>query len=76
MMGKVGHLRGAYLSAGHNCWGILWAPASGRAMAELMLEGRASCLDLAPFNPARFMPAPPPDGRGRKIGAQPVGEQW
>lgn len=26
IMGKVPHVRGAYISAGHNCWGILWAP--------------------------------------------------
>lgn len=65
-----------YLSAGHNCWGILWAPASGQAMAELLLHGHASSIDLAPFAPGRFMPNAVAGGRGRKKGLTPVGEQW
>jgi glycine/D-amino acid oxidase-like deaminating enzyme len=79
MMGKVGHLKGAYLSAGHNCWGILWAPVSGKAMAELVLTGAASCADLAPFAPGRFTTvaaASAKGGRGRKRGTAAVGEQW
>ena len=76
MMGKVPHVRNAYISAGHNCWGILWAPVSGKAMAELILDGKASCVDLSAFHPGRFMQSRKSGGRGRKRGAQPVGEQW
>jgi len=75
-MGAVPHIQGAYISAGHNCWGILWSPASGKAMSELLLDGEASCVDLAPFSPARFMPQPEKGRRGRKQGSAPVGEQW
>ena len=79
LMGKVNHLKGAYVSAGHNCWGILWAPVSGKAMAELLLEGEAKCVNLAPFAPGRFGPnkgAAAAGGRGRKRGTVAVGEQW
>merc|ERR1711879_383163 len=54
IMGKVGHIKGAYISAGHNCWGILWAPVSGKAMSELIVDGRATTVDLQPFAPGRF----------------------
>ena len=30
-MGRVRGFTNAYMSAGHNCWGILWAPVSGKA---------------------------------------------
>ena len=75
LMGKVDHIRGAYISAGHNCWGILWAPVSGKCMAELITTGAAECVDLAPFSPTRFMTTRA-GGRGRKRGSLPVGEQW
>ena len=55
-------------------WGILWAPVSGKAMSELILDGEASCVDLTAFDPARFMPAK--TKRGRKRGEVSVGEQW
>ena len=47
---------GAYVATGHNCWGILNAPASGEAMAELIVDGAATTLDLAAFDPARLAP--------------------
>ena len=43
-------------------------------MSELVLDGEAKCVDLRPFNPARF--AKQKTGRGRKRGEEPVGEQW
>ena len=55
--------------------GILWGPVTGLAMSELLLHGHASCVDLAPFSPARFMRGKG-GGRGRHAGAQAVGEQW
>mmetsp|Transcript_20446 Transcript_20446/g.27750 ORF Transcript_20446/g.27750 Transcript_20446/m.27750 type:complete len:272 (-) Transcript_20446:158-973(-) len=76
MMGKIPDIRGAFMSAGHNCWGILWAPVSGKSMSELILQGRAECVNLAPFSPGRFMPSPSKGGRGRKRVNEPVGEQW
>jgi glycine/D-amino acid oxidase-like deaminating enzyme len=74
-MGSVAGIQGAYISAGHNCWGILWAPVSGKAMAEVITKGVCSVLDIAPFNPSRFMPSRR-GVRGRKRGSLEVGEQW
>lgn len=76
-IGRVPGYSGAYVNAGHNCWGIAWAPATGMAVAELLLEGRSNCVDLRPFDPARFTPkAGKRGGRGRKKGNESVGEQW
>jgi glycine/D-amino acid oxidase-like deaminating enzyme len=56
LIGAIRDLAGAYVATGHSVWGILNAPATGEAMAELMLEGRARHVDLAPFDPARLPP--------------------
>ncbi len=51
----VGRLEGerVLVAGGGNCWGILWGPAMGEAVAQLVCDGRAA-LDLRPFDPARF----------------------
>jgi glycine/D-amino acid oxidase-like deaminating enzyme len=54
LIGKVPRLDGAYVATGHNVWGILNAPATGEAMAELIVDGGARTVDLAPFDPARL----------------------
>jgi glycine/D-amino acid oxidase-like deaminating enzyme len=74
-MGAIPGYKGAYINAGHNCWGIAWAPASGLAMAELITEGDSSSINLKPFSPARFTRRAT-GGRGRKKGGEDVGEQW
>ena len=33
---------------------MLNAPATGEAMAELIVDGAAQTVDLAPFNPGRM----------------------
>jgi glycine/D-amino acid oxidase-like deaminating enzyme len=58
LIGKVPRSEGAYIATGHNVWGILNAPATGEAMAELVAEGSAA-TDLAPFDPARLRPLDP-----------------
>lgn len=46
---------GCYVAAGHGCWGILMGPATGEAMANLILTGESSkYVNLAPFSPERF----------------------
>ena len=50
---------GAYVATGHSVWGILNAPATGEAMADLILDGRSGALDLSPFDPARLHPLDP-----------------
>ncbi len=53
LIGEVPGHAGAYVATGHNVWGILNAPATGEAMAELILHGVARTVDIAAFAPAR-----------------------
>lgn len=48
-LGQVPDVTGAYIATGHSCWGILNGPASGLAMAELIVEGQSRSVDLTPF---------------------------
>lgn len=58
LIGAVAGAPGAYVATAHSVWGILNAPATGEAMAELILDGRAT-LDLSPFDPGRLRPLDP-----------------
>jgi glycine/D-amino acid oxidase-like deaminating enzyme len=53
LIGRVLGLRGAYVATGHGPWGMLNAPATGRALSELIVDGAPSLVDLAPFSPSR-----------------------
>jgi glycine oxidase len=53
-LGAVAGYDGLYLAAGHAYHGILLAPATGCALADLILDG-ATDLPIAPFDPNRFM---------------------
>jgi len=59
LIGRVPGAEGAYVATGHSVWGILNAPATGEAMAELIVDGEAQTVDLAPFNPGRLPPFDP-----------------
>jgi glycine/D-amino acid oxidase-like deaminating enzyme len=59
LIGRVPSAEGAYIATGHSVWGILNAPATGEAMAELITEGAARTVDLSPFDPRRFPPFDP-----------------
>jgi len=59
LIGRVPGVDGAYVATGHSVWGILNAPATGEAIAELILDGRAKTVDLSPFDPARLRPLDP-----------------
>jgi glycine/D-amino acid oxidase-like deaminating enzyme len=54
LIGAVPGVNGAYVATGHNVWGMLNAPATGEAVAELILDGAASHVDLTPFAPGRL----------------------
>jgi hypothetical protein len=57
--------RQRYVATAHSVWGILNAPATGEAMAELILGGTAGTVDLSPFDPARL---PLLDAKSLRIG--------
>jgi glycine/D-amino acid oxidase-like deaminating enzyme len=59
LIGKVPRSEGAYVASGHNVWGILNAPATGEALAELIADGAARSTDLTPFDPIRLRPLDP-----------------
>jgi glycine/D-amino acid oxidase-like deaminating enzyme len=54
LIGAIPGAQGAYVATGHSVWGILNAPGTGEALAELILEGRTSNVDLSPFRPDRL----------------------
>ncbi|GAA0180330.1 dehydrogenase [Lithospermum erythrorhizon] len=55
IIGEVPDVKACYIATGHSCWGILNGPATGAALAELILDGQASVVDLTQFTPARFV---------------------
>jgi glycine/D-amino acid oxidase-like deaminating enzyme len=57
LIGRAPGLPGAFVATGHGPWGILNAPATGFAMAELVADGAASLVDLRAFDPARLRAA-------------------
>jgi glycine/D-amino acid oxidase-like deaminating enzyme len=57
LIGAVPGVKGAYVTTGHSVWGILNAPATGEALAELIIDGQARTVDLSVFDPGRLRPA-------------------
>ena len=64
LIGAVPGMDGAYVATGHSVWGMLNAPATGEATSELILDGAAQRVDLAPFAPRRLPPLDPSRLRG------------
>ncbi|KAH0551723.1 hypothetical protein GP486_007057 [Trichoglossum hirsutum] len=44
---------GVLVAAGHTCWGIMNAPATGKVLAEMVFEGRAKSADVRRLDPAK-----------------------
>lgn len=54
LIGGVPTVAGAYVATGHSVWGMLNGPATGEAIAELILDGATTHVDLTPFAPERL----------------------
>src|SRR5262245_35919064 len=54
LIGPAPGLKDVYVATGHSVWGILNAPATGEALADMLLDGAARKVDLSPFDPARL----------------------
>lgn len=54
LIGQVLGVEGAYVATGHSVWGILNAPATGEALADLILDGATRDVDLVAFAPERL----------------------
>lgn len=61
LVGAVKGVLGAYIASGHSCWGILNGPATGEAITEIILDGRATTTDVSQLDPGRFV------GRGGRL---------
>jgi glycine/D-amino acid oxidase-like deaminating enzyme len=57
ILGRAPGLANVYLATGHGRQGILMAPATGAAIADLITDGATDVVDLSPFDPARFVAA-------------------
>ncbi|KAK8685994.1 hypothetical protein V6N13_125022 [Hibiscus sabdariffa] len=55
VIGEVPEVKGCYVATGHSCWGILNGLATGAAVAELVVDGHATIVDLSCFSHARFV---------------------
>ncbi|KAI7739277.1 hypothetical protein M8C21_017507 [Ambrosia artemisiifolia] len=55
VIGEIPGMAGCYVATGHSCWGILNGPATGAAVAELVMDGSSTIVDLTRFSPARFV---------------------
>jgi glycine/D-amino acid oxidase-like deaminating enzyme len=54
LIGLVPGFDNAYVVAGFSGHGFMHGPAAGKLMAELILDGRTSTLDISPLAPDRF----------------------
>jgi glycine/D-amino acid oxidase-like deaminating enzyme len=54
LLGPVPGVANTFVATGHGVWGILNGPASGEAMAELIVDGSTRHVDLRRFDPARL----------------------
>jgi glycine/D-amino acid oxidase-like deaminating enzyme len=56
LIGAVPGVANAWVATGHSVWGMLNAPATGEAMAELILDGATTHVELRHFTPGRLRP--------------------
>jgi sarcosine oxidase subunit beta len=54
LLGWTGGPEGLAVAAGFSGHGFMQGPAIGRCMAELILDGSATGVDITPFRPSRF----------------------
>lgn len=53
VIGRIPRFQNLYVASGHHMIGLTLGPATGEALAKLMLEGQP-VPELAPFDPSRF----------------------
>jgi sarcosine oxidase subunit beta len=54
VLGFIGEPTGLAVAAGFSGHGFMQGPAIGACMAELILDGAATTVDISPFRPSRF----------------------
>ncbi|KAJ3241816.1 hypothetical protein HDU81_010460 [Chytriomyces hyalinus] len=51
LIGRIAGFSNLYIGTGNAVWGILNGPATGLALAELIVHGESRCVDLSRYNP-------------------------
>jgi sarcosine oxidase subunit beta len=59
LIGEIPGVSGLYVAAGFSGMGFKISPAVGLTVSELLLDGRASSVDISSFAPDRFAKAGP-----------------
>jgi glycine/D-amino acid oxidase-like deaminating enzyme len=59
LLGEVPEVDGLYVCAGFSGMGFKISPAIGIVMAELLMDGKASAVDISSFRPQRFAEGKP-----------------
>lgn len=59
ILGQAPGVEGLYLACGMNGHGFKTGPSVGLAVAELILDGHATTVDIHPFRPSRFAEGQP-----------------
>ena len=54
IVGPVPYVEGFFVAAGFSGHGFMHAPAVGKLMAELILDGKAATIDISPLGIERF----------------------
>jgi sarcosine oxidase subunit beta len=54
IVGRVSDIEGYFVAAGFSGHGFMHAPAVGRLVADLVLDGTTSGIDISPLSPDRF----------------------
>jgi glycine/D-amino acid oxidase-like deaminating enzyme len=54
LIGETG-VKGLLMGAGHTCWGIQNAPATGKVLSEMVWDGRAKSAEIGNLDPRKFL---------------------
>ena len=57
LLGRLDPFDNAFVIAGFSGHGFMHGPIAGKLLAEVMLDGAAHTLDIAPLDPNRFASA-------------------
>jgi sarcosine oxidase subunit beta len=54
ILGAAPGVPGLILANGFSGHGVMHSPATGRCIAELIVDGRSTTVDITPLSPERF----------------------
>lgn len=61
VLGRAPEVENLYLANGSSGHGVMHSPALGHLLAEIILDGRATTMDVHPLRPSRFAEGAPND---------------